>query len=318
MGAILVMYHYVRDPDEDTYAGITACSTDDFEGQVEHLLRHYEPLEPDALLAAGRAGTPVPDGFVLTFDDGTRDHRDNALPVLERHGLRGIFAPIGLPYLHRRIPFVQKNQFVRGRLGEDGVPDAFLAAAAEVAPEVDVAAIMDEAPIGDYRRGTEKYLRFKYASNRLIPFDVSVRVMDRLFAEHVSADEAGFIRELYLSTDEIVELRRSGHAIAGHSVNHPSLPRLDEAEQEREIGESVAWLSELIGEPLAWFNYPYGDHDERSERVCKRLGLQIAYSTRPPADWVSPADRFRVPRVDTCFLPVTSEAEPAVLAGRIV
>ncbi len=315
MGAILVMYHYVRDPDGD---GLASCSVADFAGQIEHLLRHYEPLEPDALLAAARDGTPVPDGFVLTFDDGTRDHWDNALPILERRGLRAIFAPIGLPYLHGRIPFVQKNQFVRGRLGEDGLPDAYVAAAGEVAPEVDVAGIMASAPIGDYRRGSEKYLRFKYASNRLIPRDVSERIMDRLFAEHVSPDEAGFIQELYLSTGQIVELRRRGHTIAGHSISHPSLPQLDEAQQKLEIGGAVGWLSALLGEPLAWFNYPYGDHDERSEHVCERLGLEIAYSTRPPADWVSHDDRFRVPRVDTCFLPVTGDAEPAVLAGEIV
>jgi peptidoglycan/xylan/chitin deacetylase (PgdA/CDA1 family) len=318
MGAILVMYHYVRDADEEAHPGLTTCSLADFEGQVEHLLRHYAPLEPDALLAAVRDSTPIPDGFVLTFDDGTRDHLENALPVLERHGLHGIFAPIGLPYLHGRIPFVQKNQFVRGRLGEDGLPDAYLEAAAEIAPEVDIAGIMARAPIGDYRRGTEKYLRFKYASNRLIPRDLSERIMDRLFAEHVSPDEAGFIGELYLSTDEIVELRRRGHTIAGHSISHPSLPQLEEDEQERQIAGAVGWLGGLIGEPIAWFNYPYGDHDERSERVCERLGLQIAYSTRPPADWVSHDDRFRAPRVDTCFLPVTSEAEPAVLAGEIV
>ena len=318
MGAILVMYHYVRDPDNGTYRGINACPVPDFEGQVEHLLRNYEPLEPDALLAAAREGTPIPDGFVLTFDDGTRDHWDNALPVLERHGLHSLFAPIGLPYLQARIPFVQKNQFVRGRLGEDGLPDAFVAAAAEIAPDVNVNEMLEQAPIGDYRRGTEKYLRFKYASNRLIPFELSVSVMDRLFAEHVSDDEAAFARELYLSTDEIVELRRRGHTLAGHSISHPSLPRFGEGAQEREIAESVAWLGELLGEPVEWFNYPYGDHDERSERVCERVGLQIAYSTRPPADWTNHDDRFRVPRVDTCFLPVTGDAQPAVLAGEIV
>src|SRR5262245_25264656 len=315
MGAILVMYHYVRDADTD---GLASCSVADFEGQIEHLLRHYEPLEPDVLLASAHAGTPIPAGFVLTFDDGTRDHWDNALPILERHGLHGIFAPIGLPYLHGRIPFVQKNQFVRGRLGEDGLPDAYLAAAAEIAPEIDVAAIMSGAPIGDYRRGTEKYLRFKYASNRLIPREVSERVMDRLFAEHVSPDEAGFIRELYLSTHQIVELRRRGHTIAGHSISHPSLPQLDEAQQEDEIARAVDWLGGLLGEPLVWFNYPYGDHDERSGRACERLGLEMAYSPRPPADWVSHDDRFRVPRVDTCFLPVRVDAQPTVLAGQIV
>ena len=119
--------------------------------------------------------------------------------------------------------------------------------------------------------------------------------MDRLFAEHVSADEAGFIRELYMSTDEIVELRRRGHSIAGHSIGHPSLPQLDEAEQEREIAGAADWLGGLLGEPLAWFNYPYGDHDERSERVCERLGLSIAYSTRPPADWAAHDDALPRP-----------------------
>ena len=32
MGAILVMYHYVRDPDGD---GLASCSVADFEGHVE-------------------------------------------------------------------------------------------------------------------------------------------------------------------------------------------------------------------------------------------------------------------------------------------
>ena len=317
MGAILVMYHYVRDPDP-RHPGLAAISPADFAGQVEHLLRHYEPLEPDALLTAMREGAAVPDGFVLTFDDGVRDHWDNALPVLERHGLHGIFAPVGLPYLHRKIPFVQKNQLVRGRLGEDEVADAYVEAAEEVAPEVDVPAIMASAPIGDYRRGSERYLRFKYASNRLIPRATSERIMNRLFAEHVSDDEAAVIRELYLTDGEIIQLRRRGHTIAGHSISHPSLPQLDEVEQEREVGAAKGWLELMLDERLDWFNYPYGDHDERSERVCERLGFSIAYSTRPPIDWVSLEDRFRVPRVDTYFLPVTAEAEPVALAGEIV
>ena len=319
MGVILVMYHYVRDVEGTPYAGIAACSTRAFEGQVEYLLRHHEPVDPADLVEAVRAGATLPEnGFVLTFDDGTRDHWDNALPVLERHGLKGIFAPIGLPYLEGRIAFVQKNQLARAALGEDGLADAYVETARAVAPDVGVAALIDGAGPGEYRRGSEKYLRFKYAVNRLIPFDVSQRVLDRLFAEHVSADERAFIDELYLTTDEIRELPRLGHAIAGHSVAHPSLPRLSEDGQEREIAASLDWLGEVLGERPVWFNYPYGDHDERSQRVCERLGVEIAYSTRPPIDWVSHEDRFRVPRVDTCFLPVERDAEPVELAGEIV
>jgi peptidoglycan/xylan/chitin deacetylase (PgdA/CDA1 family) len=319
MGVMLVMYHYVRDVDATPYPGIAACSTADFEGQVEHLLRHYEPVEPDALLESVRTGSPLPPaGFVLTFDDGVRDHWDNVLPVLERHGLRGIFAPIGLPYLEGKVPFVQKNQFVRGRLGEDRLPDVYLEAAREVAPTVDVAGLIESTGPGEYRRGSEKYLRFKYAINRLIPFDVSQRVLDRLFAEHVCADERAFVEELYLTLEEIRELPRIGHTIAGHSIAHPSLPRLEEAEQEQEIVDSLDWLGGLLGSRPSWFNYPYGDHDERSQRVVERSGVEIAYSTRPPIDWLSHEDRYRVPRVDTYHVPVDRDADPVELQAEIV
>ena len=319
MGVILVMYHYVRDVERTPHPGIAACSTGDFAGQVEHLLRHYEPVEPALLVESVRSGAPLPEnGFVLTFDDGVRDHWDNVLPVLDRHGLKGIFAPIALPYQQGRIPFAQKNQFVRSRLGEDRLPDVYLEAAHELDPSVDVAALIEGTGPGEYRRGSEKYLRFKYAVNRLIPFDFSQRVLDRLFAEYVSTDEAAFARELYLSVEEIGELARMGHAIAGHSLTHPSLPRLLEAEQEREIAGSLEWLSSLLGARPTWFNYPYGDHDECSQRVVERLGVEIAYSTRPPAPWVLHEERFRVPRVDTCHLPVDRDAEPAELALEIM
>jgi len=45
----------------------------------------------DELLApqAGRGGSP--NGFLVTFDDGTIDHYLTAAPALEKHGMRGVF-----------------------------------------------------------------------------------------------------------------------------------------------------------------------------------------------------------------------------------
>ena len=68
----------------------------------------------------------------------------------------------------------------------------------------------------------------------------------------------------------------------------------------------------------SWFNYPYGDHDERSERIVERRGVEVAYSTRPPIPWTSHEERYRVPRVDTCHLPVDRDAEPVELLVEIV
>ncbi len=317
MGATLVMYHYVRDADTSPHPGLFACGVAEFEAQVEELLRRAEPLEPDALVAAAREGRPIPDGFLLTFDDGVRDHWDTVLPVLERHGLHGVFAPVVVPYLEGRVPFVQQRQLVRGVLGEEGLPGAFVAAAEAVAPELDVAAILAGAPVGGYLLGSDAYRRFKYASNGLIPFDVSLRVMDRLFREHVADDEEGFAQAFYVTEAEIVEFSRRGHAIAGHSIHHPSLLHLDSEGLDHEVGDSVRWLADLIGEPVEWFCYPYGDHNPAAERACERAGVAVAYSTRPPTQWRSPADRFRVPRVDTCDLPVALEAELGAVGSEV-
>ena len=139
--------------------------------------------------------------------------------------------------------------------------------------------------------------------------------MGRLFAQYVSEDEAGYIDELYMTTGEIIDLRRRGHTIAGHSISHPSLPQLDEADQEREIGAAKGWLELCSTSRSPGGTTPTATTTSGRSASAERLGIEIAYSTRPPIDWVSLDDRFRVPRVDTVFLP-TSRGRRAGRAPR--
>jgi peptidoglycan/xylan/chitin deacetylase (PgdA/CDA1 family) len=321
MSVILVMYHYVRDVETTPYPGIAAISTEGFAGQVAHLLRHHEPVRPGDVLASVRTGRPLPEnGFLLTFDDGVRDHWDAVLPVMERHGLHGIFAPIALPYTDRAVPFTQKNQFVRAHFGQDRLPTVYVETAERLAPGADVAGMVASTPEIAQGAGSETYRRFKYAVNRVIPFEISRKVVDHLFEETIGRDERAFVDALYLSQHEIRELSRMGHAIAGHSMTHRSLPGLSTRDLEREIRDSLAWLGAVLGRPPCWFNYPYGDCDDRCEAVVRDLGVDVAYSTRPPVPWTDPSDRHRAPRVDTCLLPEepdgpVSEPSRLLLAG---
>ena len=111
--------------------------------------------------------------------------------------------------------------------------------------------------------------------------------MDRLFAQYVSEDEAGYIDELYMTTGEIIDLRRRGHTIAGHSISHPSLPQLDEADQEREIGAAKGWLELMLGRAARLVELPLRrprravgarlraarDRDRLLDATADRLGL---------------------------------------------
>ncbi len=74
-------------------------SAEAFERQVGALARRgFHPLTPDEIIEWKPRPKP---SFILTFDDGTEDHFEVVLPVLNRQGWRGIFfvptAEIGRP-----------------------------------------------------------------------------------------------------------------------------------------------------------------------------------------------------------------------------
>jgi peptidoglycan/xylan/chitin deacetylase (PgdA/CDA1 family) len=84
-GVIVLMYHRVgsaRNPWEARYA----ISPARFEAHMLALARRgYHPVSVEALSDWLEGGAPLTAGaFVLTFDDGFRDVREHALPVLER------------------------------------------------------------------------------------------------------------------------------------------------------------------------------------------------------------------------------------------
>ena len=68
-------------------------------------------------LSIGPQAGPAPDGVLLTFDDGLRDHRDFVLPVLQERGLFGLFYVPSGPAITGRILDVHKVHLAVGRMG---------------------------------------------------------------------------------------------------------------------------------------------------------------------------------------------------------
>ncbi len=307
MSVMVVMYHYVRDANSTDHPGIVGLSAPEFEQQVEHLLRHHEPVTPEALLDCVASDACLPDnGLMLTFDDGLIDHWDTVLPVLETHRLRAVFAPIGDPYVNRRVPFVQKNQFVRGVLGEDRLPDAFAERAEALGLGADVRRHIENAPVEDLHPGSVKYQRYKYATNVSISTEACAKVMDALFAECVGSEE-DFIREQYMTEEQIKELAARGHTIASHTMTHSPLRRLSYSEKRAEIEVSLDWLETLLGDRPRWLDYPYGEYDAECESISREVDLGVSYRAFPPL-WSEAGERHRVPRLDAGSLPTDARA----------
>jgi len=67
-----------------------------FAMQMKYLAKHYQPLHLDELLTILRNNTPMPPrSCVVTFDDGTLDNFEVALPILNAFSIPATFFVIG-------------------------------------------------------------------------------------------------------------------------------------------------------------------------------------------------------------------------------
>jgi peptidoglycan/xylan/chitin deacetylase (PgdA/CDA1 family) len=78
--------------------------------------------------------------------------------------------------------------------------------------------------------------------------------------------------------NELRALADRGFEIGSHTVSHPHLPRLTEAEIDRELRESRARCEDQLGRPCRFLAYPYGEHDARVKALAERAGYDAAFT----------------------------------------
>ena len=83
---------------------------------------------------------------------------------------------------------------------------------------------------------------------------------------------------LTMDWDELRALAERGFEIGSHTVSHPHLPRLSEAEIDRELRESRARCEERLGRTCRFLAYPYGEHDARVKVLAERAGYDAAFT----------------------------------------
>lgn len=67
-----------------------------------------------------------------------------------------------------------------------------------------------------------------------------------------------------------------GFEIGGHTLTHPRLPDITEAEAEREIAEGKRAVEDIIGRPITSFCYPYGVYSDSHPEMVRSAGFTMA------------------------------------------
>jgi peptidoglycan/xylan/chitin deacetylase (PgdA/CDA1 family) len=86
----ILLYHHVQDTD---YYSRYRVPPDQFERQMQLLHDwEYTTISTEMLVKAITQGAPLPPRPILiTFDDGDVDVYENAFPIMEKYGFKGVF-----------------------------------------------------------------------------------------------------------------------------------------------------------------------------------------------------------------------------------
>lgn len=305
----IVMYHYVRDLRQSRFPALKGLSLDRFGRQLDYIRSHYTPISIEQLVSAQETtGNDLPpNAILLTFDDGYSDHFLNVFPLLEARGIQGCFFPPAQAILEHKVLDVNKIQFVLASVSD---PDALLE---------QVFVIMEEfrsehtlktkqeyllSVQGQHRYDSHVVYMLKQLLQHILPGSIRKEIVERLFAQYVTTDEAAFAHELYMSIDDISFMRRHGMHIGSHGYSHAWLNHVSPEAQAIEIDRSLEFLQNCGVPRTNWtMCYPYGGFDESLLGILRRRNCRLGFTVEARDANLSFDDPLLLPRMDTNDLP---------------
>jgi peptidoglycan/xylan/chitin deacetylase (PgdA/CDA1 family) len=216
----------------------------------------------------------------FTFDDGYRDNRDFALPVM-----REFDAPLTV---YVASDFAEGS----GRLWWVALERVIAAASAIEAPIGGAMTRLDTSTM------QAKHVAFDRMHDwlRSLPGEADIEREISALCTRYGVDATGISRELCLSWDEVRSFADDPLVTIGaHTVTHCNLARQAEPIAVSELVTSRARIEDVLQRPAQHLAYPYGDRIAAGPRefaLAKAAGFTTAVTTRPGMLFPESADHM--------------------------
>jgi peptidoglycan/xylan/chitin deacetylase (PgdA/CDA1 family) len=275
--SILIFHRVLPQPDPVFPLELDAARFDRLMGLVR---RSFNVLPLEAAVDGLAAGRLPPRAMAITFDDGYADNHDVALPILRCHGLHATFF-IATGFLDggRMFNDTVIESLRHSPLTELDAGDFGLGRLPIGTPALKAAAIGQLLGVIKYQSPAEREPSLARLRTRAPP-------------RHRPDD-------LMMRSDQVQAMAAAGMGLGAHTLDHPILCSIEDAEVARQMRGSRDRLQQLVQAPVDLFAYPNGrpdrDYARRHAELARGLGFKAAVTTAPgvarPGD-----DLFELPR----------------------
>ena len=241
-GLIVPYYHMISDRPVPHVRHLYAHKgIEEFESDIDFLLRHYTPISLPELLAALRQGRMPPKrSFLLTFDDGFREMHDIVAPLLYAKGVPAVF-------------FVTTAFLDNQALCHQHTASVIAEGISQISSPALIAQMRSMLATAGARDGDLK--------KAVVSLPYRQRSLIENLARMVGIDTRDYLQRErpYLTSEHIFKLIAMGFSIGAHSIDHPLYEDLTLEEQLRQTRESVRYVRQGYHLDYAAFAFPHHD-----------------------------------------------------------
>ncbi len=241
--------------------------------------------------------------IMLTFDDGFKDHYSYVFPQLKKLSIQGLFFPPAEPIEKKIVLEVHKIQFILACCeNKQDIINLIFAMIKQYKNEYELRDSKEYfLELAAYDRfDTKEVVFIKRILQRDLPKKLRTEIINCLFEKFVTSDEKTFALELYLSLDEIKEMRESEMYFGSHAYSHEWLGRLSTQQIQLEIERSLKFYSNFIGKTNDIIMcYPYGNYNADVINQLKNKGFKAGLTTEVGDAILNRDNAFTLKRLDT-------------------
>ena len=278
----IVMYHYVRPIKNSKYPNIKGLEIKEFKNQIENFQKQYNIIsESDFINILECKKIPKKPSILLTFDDGYKDHYKYAFPFLVAKKLTASFYPPIEVIKNNTVLDVNKIHFILEKelntkkilneinlilisLGEPNLEEMNL-------EKINVKSRFDKPETIIIKRLLQFFLKT----------DIKEKVLNLLFEKIINKNIKDFSKELYLNTDEVIEMSSQKMSFGSHGDKHLWWEYLSKKKQEEEIDKSINFFNKInINTKNISICYPYGSFNATTLNILKKKKISFALTTQ--------------------------------------
>ena len=293
----VVMYHYIRSFDK-SLPYFNFLHFNDFKKQINYL----EKKKSFFNISDDLNKNYYKNKFLLTFDDGLKEHL-NVAKYLKKKNILGLFFIPGLQLKKSDFLPIHKIHLLFGKYDANELLGIYKKFKIKVDFDKDIYSIFKKQKnFLDQNNLISENSKKVFLKTLLNNLDQKNPLLVKNIFNYCfgKIKQKKIFKNFYLNSKDIIDLNKLGMKIGGHSYGHRVLSKLTYNQQINDISKSMNILSNILDRNIEYFCYPYGGFKVFNKDTIKILKKKkITYSFNVDSkDWVNKSNNFYVPRYD--------------------